>query len=446
MSYSLKLNGRYPATILQTGYLLMLTKNSGSEPPSCDLHLAFLISPSVDLRRLERTFAKLVDRHDSLRQSFERRGDDWFVNVWDRHRTGLIVEDHGDISDSEFHALLQHHSSLRTELIDGVLFQAIVLRCGSRGDVLFIRCHHAIMDGHSLIVLTEDWLNLLIGIPLLGRGLTHEEFLSEQSNLTPQQKNDNEKYWQQLLLPAFPNPGLGKFGNYGDRPRMVYRTDTIRSMNCSLTSAEFNGLPKAVNDPSQTSFAIVLAAFADTILELSELPGIYVSTAIDRSSHKLRNYVGSAAVSIPVRCEAVRSTPLTEYASSLASQLKQSLVHLPSGAQAYDSDIEFAVNKTGGVLRHFACSVGFTAARAKSSRFSSGIMGASAAPRRIGPLTITRLEIPTVGFNFNGLRLLITPNAERTSFGFSYHNHLFSEDDVEALVSGIQERLHIRFS
>jgi hypothetical protein len=156
MTNALKMSGRYPPTLQQRGTIAMLINSPLAEPAYLDLKLAFLVSPKIDLRRLERTFAKFTDRHDSLRQSFDQQGEEWVVNVWSRHRTGLIVEDHGDLTDANFHGLVHRHSSIRIGLLDDVLFQAIVLRCGQRGDVLFIRCHHAISDGHSMIVVIEE--------------------------------------------------------------------------------------------------------------------------------------------------------------------------------------------------------------------------------------------------------------------------------------------------
>lgn len=443
MTNALGIIGRYPPTIQQRAIIAMLTGNSRSEI-SYMLKLAFLVKPRADLRRLDRTFAKLAARHDALRQSFERQGDTWFVNVWNRHRTGLLVEDHGDISDADFGALLDHHSSVQIKLLDDVLYQAVVLRCGARGDVLFVRCHHAIVDAHSMIILVEDWLNLLIGIPLFGSGVTHEEYLSEHSSLSPRQQLDNDQYWNQLLFPALPNPGLGKFGSSGDRPRIVLQRDTIRSTTCSLARSEYDELPKAVNARSQTPFSIVMAAFADTTIELSELPGIYVHTTVDRTSKRLANFVGCAIRWLPVRCEPAFGASLPEYSSNLAVQLKQSLVHLPSEVQGYELEFDQAVHKAGGLLRHFNCSVTFTDARAKKSSFSSGFKAAVGAPRKLGPLTLARLEIATKGYNFNGLRLGIAPHADRTEFVFGYHSHFFTETDISTLLLGMQDKLRIR--
>lgn len=437
---SLEIIGRYPPTIQQRAIIAMMANGPDQQVPFM-LKFASLVSPRVDLRRLERTFAKIVARHDALRQSFEQQGDDWFVNVWNRHRTGLAVEDHGDISDSEFRALLDHHASVPIDLLDEVLFQVIVLRCGGRGDVLFTRCHHAIIDGHSLVILTEDWLKLLIGIPILGRGVTHEEYLSEHANLSPGQKNENQKYWDQLLFPALPNPGLGKFGKIGERPRIVYPTDTIRSVTYSLTSADYKNIPSATNDQTQTPFSFVLAAFSRTIIELSELPGIYVQTTVDRASHRLRNYVGCAIRWVPLRCDRSNGTSLAEYSSNIGLQLKQSLAHLPGEAQGYDLEFDMAVHKSGGILRHFNCTMGTADARAKTSPFSSGIIPAPDTPQKLGPLTLTRLRFSTKAYNFFGIRLNVDLYADHTDLVFTYHNHFYSEEDIQALLAGMQDKL-----
>lgn len=445
MTDTLRITGRYPPTIQQRATIGRLNSDSHADV-SYVMRLAFLVTPSVDLRRLERTFAKLTARHDTLRQSFEVKGGEWFVNIWNRHRTGLLVEDHGDLSDPDFRALVDHHSSVQIKLLDDVLFQIVVLRCGARGDVLFIRCHHGNIDGHSMIILVEDWLNLLIGIPLRGKGVTHEEYLSEFSNSSPIQKIESQKYWNELLFPVLPNPGLGKFGKPGERPRLVYRTDTVRAVSRSLTRVEFDGIPVAVNARSQTPFSIVTAAFADTLIEMTELPGVYVQTIVDRTSSGLRNYVGCAVSWPPIRCDAANGMSLPDYTSQLALQFKQSLAHLPNEAAAFELDVDHAVYKYGGLLRHFSCNVTATDGRVKKSPFSNGSMPGSETPRKIGPLTIARLKIEAQNHDFHGLRLRIIPYVDQTILLFKYHSHFYTEKDMEALLSGMQDRLQIQLA
>lgn len=447
MTDTLRVTGRYPPTIQQQAIITMLSNGDSSGSSYFDVKLAHLICPGIELRRLERTFEKLCARHDALRQSFERQGDDWFVDVWNRHRTGLIVEDHGDISDADFDALVQHQTSIRVELFDAALFQVAVLKCGARGDILFIRCHHAIIDGHALTVLIDEWIRLLIGIPLLGRGMTHEEFLSKHMRLSPQQNIENQKYWDEMLFPALPNPGLGKFGKPGDRPRVVYRTDTFRSIERSVSNDAFNEIPKAANAPAQTAFSLIFASFADRLIDLSGLPGIYISTTFDnRTSSKLRNFVGCAICWPPIRCAPINGMSLSEYSSNLAAQLNESLTHLPNPAAVYESDIDMAVHKSGGLLRHFQCSMAVGVAGPKKSSRSTAKKTAAKAPLKVGAHSVTRLRLKNNNHNFNGLRLRMRPNGDQMDFELKYHSHFYTEDDMKTLLSGMQEKLHIQLT
>lgn len=410
---------------------------------SAVLKFAFLVEPRIDLKRLERAVERLCRRHDGLRLSLGRQGDEWRACVWDRHRTGVVVENVGDVDRSELTSMAAAIAARPLNLFQDDLIQFRLLRSERVGDVLLVRAHHAIVDGHSMLILVEDMLKLLIGLPLVGAGLSHEKYLSELETLTPRQQEENQRYWDSIIHPVLPNPGLGRFGAGKPVPRRIFDPTDIREVPIRIPTERFEELPSLVGAPGQTPFSILFAAFAQAYLDISGLPGIYVVTFIDRTSAKLANYVGCASMSIPVRCENIGGLPLCKFAESLSQQIREGVAHLPSEAGLPYLSADWIVHEGGGAMRHLACGMVFTGGRAKRSPFAPALQAQAGIANKIGPLTVTRLAIPTQGYAPSGIEFAVLPDATGVGLSFSYHNRYYSDEAMAQFKRRMEELLKL---
>lgn len=445
-----RLLGEHRASIMQRSYIHRALEPEVPDPDA-DYHkapvlkFAFHIEPRIDMRRLERAVERLCQRHDGLRLSFVQTAGQWRAQVWDRHRTGVVVEDHGDVDTAALHALAGEYADRPLHMFEDDLIQFIVLRSARCGDVLVVRAHHAIVDGHAMLIVTEDLLKLLIGLPILGKGLSHKEFLRIAETATPRQEEEIERYWLSIIHPILPNPGLGRLGCGKPAPRRMFDMSDMRSTPLRMRQETFDSLPALAGAGEQTPFSIMFAANAQSLIDLSELPGIYFPTFVDRMSAGLSNYVGCAAMSIPVRCENHEGLAIGALARKFNTQFRESVTMTPSEATAPEMKYDRAVFDAGGVLRHFTCGMVFTGARAKTSPFAPGMQSSPGVRQRIGPLSVTRLPLKPMPFSPMGTELRLSPTPGYMNFELTYHANFYSDQDMQRYVERIEDHLGARF-
>ena len=87
------------------------------------------------------------------------------------------------------------------------LFDLHLFKCGSQGDVIVGRAHHAIIDGFGLVVLIEDLLKYVLNIPVFQPAVTHEAFITRQLAQIEKNREQTEAFWFDRLLPPPEDPG-----------------------------------------------------------------------------------------------------------------------------------------------------------------------------------------------------------------------------------------------
>ncbi len=409
------------------------------------LRFAFHIEPCIDIRRLERAVERLCKRHDGLRLSFVRAAGQWRAQVWDRHRTGVVVEDHGDVDTATLHALAGEHADRPLHMFEDDLIQFTVLRSARCGDVLVIRAHHSIVDGHSMLIVTEDLLKLLIGLPILGKAVSHEEFLRIAETTSPREEKEIERYWDSILYPILPNPGHGRLGAGKPVPRRMFDMSDMRTVELRIPNDIFDALPALAGVPEQTAFSIMYAANAQALLDLSALPGLYIPTFVDRISPKLAQYVGCMTMIVPLRCSNEEGASVGGLARKLGEQLRKSITMTPSEATGPELRYDREVYEAGGVLRHFTCGVVFSGARAKSSPFAPGMQSRPGVRQKAGPLWVTRLPLKQMSFCAIGIEIRMMPDPTHMNFDLIYHSDYYSDDQIRDYRQRIEHHLGARF-
>ena len=103
------------------------------------VRMAFRITPGASDRTVQRAFARLVARHDSLRLRFVQDNSDWKAEILPDHPLGLIKEDLSPLSETEQTAIVHDRAYHPMTAFSDALFEMLLLKCGYRGDVILIR-------------------------------------------------------------------------------------------------------------------------------------------------------------------------------------------------------------------------------------------------------------------------------------------------------------------
>jgi amino acid adenylation domain-containing protein len=267
----------------------------------------------LDIDRLRRTFAILLDRHAALRTRF----------VDTEAGPVQIVEPHADLDletvdlraeadplaacdDRLAHALLDPIDLTRAPLV-----QAGLYRIGDADHVMYLNIHHAICDGWSMAVLLEEakqvYRALSTSAPAhlpVTAGSSAEVAQADREWLGSAPAAAQRQYWIDRLAP--PWPPLSGPGNRFGSPKPTTLLDRLRSANCRrrLPSAVAASIRVAARQSGLTEFMVLLAAYAATLRSWSGQSDIRVATmTANRLPHDRELVVGLLANTVVLRLQ-----------------------------------------------------------------------------------------------------------------------------------------------
>ena len=136
------------------------------EPESSAYNIAsaLRIQGELDSSALEAALRALIQRHETLRTTFELRDG---VPVQRVHTGSELQMQHMDVSDvpraaaeARARALIEEHAHTPFDLARGPLLRAAVTRLPGRASVLSLVVHHIVADGWSMDVFVADLIEL----------------------------------------------------------------------------------------------------------------------------------------------------------------------------------------------------------------------------------------------------------------------------------------------
>ncbi|HIE5306710.1 TPA: non-ribosomal peptide synthase/polyketide synthase [Pseudomonas aeruginosa] len=133
------------------------------EPQSGAYNLpsAVRLNGPLDRQTLERAFASLVQRHETLRTVFPRGADDSLAQAPLQRPLEVAFEDCSGLPEAEQEARLREEAQRESlqpfDLCEGPLLRVRLIRLGEERHVLLLTLHHIVSDGWSMNVLIEEF-------------------------------------------------------------------------------------------------------------------------------------------------------------------------------------------------------------------------------------------------------------------------------------------------
>ncbi|HIE1893495.1 TPA: non-ribosomal peptide synthase/polyketide synthase [Pseudomonas aeruginosa] len=133
------------------------------EPQSGAYNLpsAVRLNGPLDRQALERAFASLVQRHETLRTVFPRGADDSLAQAPLQRPLEVAFEDCSGLPEVEQEARLREEAQRESlqpfDLCEGPLLRVRLIRLGEERHVLLLTLHHIVSDGWSMNVLIEEF-------------------------------------------------------------------------------------------------------------------------------------------------------------------------------------------------------------------------------------------------------------------------------------------------
>ncbi|MGY0106505.1 amino acid adenylation domain-containing protein [Bacillus velezensis] len=267
----------------------------------------------LDRGRLEETFRQLVERHESLRTSFETGPDG--EPVQRIHDSVPFQLDEAESADAFVRPFC---------LEEAPLFRAALVKESGERHLLLTDMHHIISDGVSVNTLIKEFGELYAGRSLAPMRLQYKDYAVWQRSFQEKEGyQKQEAYWLKRLegeLPVLELPA--------DKPRPAVRSFAGGSVSCTLDAETASGLHRIARDHGSTLYMVLLAAYNTLLARLSGQEDIIVGSPIAGRPHKdLEPILGMFVNTLAIRTEPKGDKRFTDYLAEVRQAALEAYEH-----------------------------------------------------------------------------------------------------------------------
>ncbi|MFB8234492.1 amino acid adenylation domain-containing protein [Bacillus velezensis] len=267
----------------------------------------------LDRGRLEKTFRQLVERHESLRTSFETGPDG--EPVQRIHDSVPFQLDEAESADAFVRPFC---------LEEAPLFRAALVKESDERHLLLTDMHHIISDGVSVNTLIKEFGELYAGRSLAPMRLQYKDYAVWQRSFQEKEGfQKQEAYWLKRLegeLPVLELPA--------DKPRPAVRSFAGGSVSCTLDAETASGLHRIARDHGSTLYMVLLAAYNTLLARLSGQEDIIVGSPIAGRPHKdLEPILGMFVNTLAIRTEPKGDKRFTDYLAEVRQAALEAYEH-----------------------------------------------------------------------------------------------------------------------
>ncbi|MBP1080163.1 amino acid adenylation domain-containing protein [Bacillus capparidis] len=370
---------------------------------------AVMLSGNVDVQRIEEAFQALVDRHESLRTTFEQADGQ------------IIQRIHQNVewSMQHFYANEQNLEHVVADFIqpfdlkEGPLFRAAIVEMSPSRYVLVYDMHHIVSDGLSIAILINEFVSLYQKNSLPEVRIQYKDFAAWQNNkLESGLLHSQEEYWLQTFAGEIPLLDLPTDYRRIDKP-----ISKGGSVTFDLESHRTSQLMQISNETGVTLYSVLLSAFNVLLSKYSGQEDIVVGTPVAGRLHaELEHVVGMFVNTLALRNYPDAKKAFDIFVKEAADQTVQALEH-----QEYPFEVlvdKLQLQKNGN--RHPLFDVMFA------------FENVDEAKANLKDFEITPYEYTNRTTKFD-LELKVTEQEGNLHFIFEYRTGLFQRDTIERM-------------
>jgi NAD(P)-dependent dehydrogenase (short-subunit alcohol dehydrogenase family)/acyl carrier protein len=276
-----------------------------------NLPAAFIVEGELDRRELERTLARLVQRHESLRVLFTMAGAEPVQVV---RETVEMPLQYWEVNDNELEGLIRRFIQ-PFDISEAPLMRMGLARLGEQKHALLIDMHHIISDGTSHINMVREFTALYRGRELPELKLQYSDF-SQWLNSEPGKAalEKQEKFW----LDQFGGGNVPVLDIYTDYPRTAVQNFDGDRIAFTLDSAAASSVHHLVKDTGTTLFMVLLSVFTVVLSKFSGQEDIVVGTPVAGRQHAdLQEIIGLFINTLPMRNYPAAGKSFAEFLSEV---------------------------------------------------------------------------------------------------------------------------------
>jgi len=253
-----------------------------------------VLSGSIDRQRFEQVFRKLIERHETLRTSFEMIDGNPVQKI---HETLDLevscIEGDEDRVDGLIREFIRPF-----DLRSAPLMRVGLLKINEEKQLLLFDIHHIIADGLSMNIIIKEYARLYNGEDLPAPALQYKDYAVWQSEYANSELiNAQKEFW----INAFSGelPVLNMPTDYPRPPIQSFEGEMVRK---ALPPELLEALNKSAVEAGTTPFTVLLAAYNVLLYKYTGQEDIIIGSPITgRRDTNLKDIIGMFADTIAFR-------------------------------------------------------------------------------------------------------------------------------------------------
>ena len=419
-----------PVTYLQDYLCTNLSGPDGTDAiwRSLTLSWAWRISPSVDLRRLDRAFQALQMRHDVFRLAFVPTKAGWRARMHEKPRARVNVIDIGPVDDAAREHAITSRVAPKRHLTNDSLVSLEVLRFGDDDDVILFQINHMLTDGYGAIIVVEDLMSLFLGLPVPGAPMGFVEYMDTCFRQSAEQIAAGWEYWRHLVLPPPPPVNIGLVAK-GLDPENLPAGQRIQKMHSqTLDAAATRRSTARSNALGCTDFALVSASFYGAVRDISGAEEMNFATILGRNDSRLSRFAGCHIDLLEMVCRPRAGRGVGDQARALHQQIRDGISHLPHPSAIPGSALTQDIKAQGGHSNRFQVRVGHFEKREQRSRLGR-ILAPKAGFLQLGKYKVREVPIKSAASS-RELAVVLSSEKGNSRLDFTYDTAGFTPAEI----------------
>ncbi len=254
-----------------------------------------MIEGELDQERLENVFKTLVDRHESLRTSFEMMNGEPIQRIHKNIDFQIVKLEFESLHsiDAAFEKLVRPF-----DLSTAPLLRVELTKITDKRHLLIFDMHHIISDGVSMDILVKEISSLYNGIDLPDLKIQYKDFSIWQNDLLNSEEiKKQEEYWLQNFTGEIPI--LNMPTDYARPTVMSFKGVLVEFALDKIVTARLNEL---CNENNVTLYMLLLATYTILLSKYSGQEDIIVGSPIaGRFNPDLENIIGMFVNTLALR-------------------------------------------------------------------------------------------------------------------------------------------------
>jgi len=279
------------------------------------------LSGKIEAERMRKSFEHLVDRHESFRATFSRKGDE--ICLLDSARARFEYVDLNGRSDNEYQDFLKdlyrNIAISPMNLEEGPLVFAWLVSQSDQVHQLVIAAHHVICDGWSFGLILQELSKIYSqGGKTDGLGAAPSFFDFAEKSLATQVTNRDVDFWKEKFRDIPPNLDLPL-----DFKRPAQRTFAADRIDYVMDAGVTANLKKAAAGMKSSLVNLVLSAYSVLLHRLTGNEDIVIGLPVaGQAAMNQLSLVGHMVQLLPIRLSMEKSTPF----ETLLAQVKETVL------------------------------------------------------------------------------------------------------------------------